>query len=139
VSSGASTRQQARGSTAIAPKRIGCDKAGVRCHDQCLKLLIAALLPAVGGCTAQVYHPTKSPAQMQADVALCTHQANKEVWYDPIAALYRAYDCLEDKGYRRSNKDFASQVERAFGESRKEQDGAKPCRVPCLPAGARPQ
>jgi hypothetical protein len=96
-------------------------------------LLAPAFL--VSGCTAQVYHPTKSPAEMQADVALCTREANHEVWYDPIAALYRAYDCLEDKGYRRSNKDFASQVERAFGEARQEQQGpAKPCRVPCLPA-----
>lgn len=106
----------------------------------CLKLLIPALLPALAGCTAQVYHPTKSASEMQADVALCTRQANKDYWFDPVAALYHAYDCLEDKGYRRSHKDFASQVEQAFGEARKEQEErAKPCRVPCLPPGTRPQ
>jgi hypothetical protein len=94
-------------------------------------LLPAPLLLAVG-CTAQVYHPTKSPAQMQADVQLCTKQANKDYWFDPIAALYRSYDCLEAKGYRRSHKDFAAQVEQAFGEARREQEGpVAPCRVPC--------
>jgi hypothetical protein len=71
---------------------------------------------------------------MQADVTLCTREANKDYWFDPIAALYRAYDCLEAKGYRRSHKDFASQVEQAFGEARREQEGpVQPCRVPCPP------
>jgi hypothetical protein len=107
---------------------------------QRLTLLIPALSTALGACTAQVYHPTKSASEMQADVELCTREAHREMWYDPIAALYRAYDCLEDKGYRRSSKDFASQVERAFGEARKEQEGpVKPCRVPCVPPGPRPQ
>ena len=94
--------------------------------------LAPCLLLAAAGCTAQVYHPTKGPAEMQADIALCTHEANKDYWFDPIAALYHAYDCLEDKGYRRSHKDFTAQVERAFGEARKEQEGpVKPCHVPC--------
>ena len=109
----------------------------MHCRETHPRLLLPALLIAAAGCTAQVYQPTTSPAEMQADVKLCTRLANEEVWYDPIAALYRAYDCLEDKGYRRSNKDFASQVERAFGEARVEQQGrAKPCKVPCLAPGA---
>jgi hypothetical protein len=110
-------------------------EGGVRLSIRLLTPL-APIMALVSGCAAQVYHPTKSASEMQADVTLCTREANHEVWFDPIAALYRAYDCLEDKGYRRSSKDFASQVERAFGEARHEQEApSKPCRVPCVPPG----
>jgi hypothetical protein len=51
---------------------------------------------------------------------------------DPIAALYHAYDCLEAKGYRRSDKDFATQVDRALGEHPAQPPApALPCRIPC--------
>jgi hypothetical protein len=90
----------------------------------------AAALPA---CTANVYHPTKSAAEMQADVDSCTSRANRRYWMDPVAALYRAYDCLEARGYQRSEGDFSARVERALGERRRERAAAtaEPCAVPC--------
>lgn len=92
---------------------------------------------AIPACTATVYHPTKSGAEMQADVDLCSRQANRRYWMDPIAALYNAYDCLEAKGYSRDERDFAARVERAMGE--RDGSGAQPpsaaprgpCPVPC--------
>ncbi|HEX8191320.1 MAG TPA: hypothetical protein VF552_00325, partial [Allosphingosinicella sp.] len=80
--------------------------------------LAAAAAVAVQACTASVYHPTKSAGEMQADVNLCTRESNRRYWMDPIAALYNAYDCLEAKGYSRSRRDFAAQVETALGEGR---------------------
>lgn len=104
------------------------------------KLLPLAAVAAVTvqACTASVYHPTKSAAEMQADVDLCTDDANRRYWMDPIAALYNAYDCLEAKGYSRNRRDFATKVERALGEGRPaaaakaaEEQRRLPCQVPC--------
>ena len=92
--------------------------------------LIAAALPA---CTAAVTHPTKSASEMQADIDECTRRANRRYWMDPVAALYRSYDCLEARGYQRDEDDMAAQVERALGERRRPASpgNAEPCRVPC--------
>lgn len=88
---------------------------------------------ALAGCAANVYHPTKTGAEMQADVDACTTRANRRYWMDPVAALYRAYDCLEARGYQRDERDFAARVERALGERRREraERAAEPCAVPC--------
>ena len=103
-------------------------------------VLPLAALAGLGiqACTASVYHPTKSASEMQADVDLCTHAANRRYWMDPIAALYNAYDCLEAKGYSRNRRDFATRVERALGEGRPaaaaeaaEERRRLPCQVPC--------
>ena len=97
-----------------------------------MKLLPLALLPLLGACTAQVTHPTKTLAEQQADIHFCTSQAKHKYWMDPIAALYHAYDCLEAKGYKRSEKDLAAQVEHAVGERpAAPQPPGQPCRVPC--------
>ncbi|MDB5694315.1 MAG: hypothetical protein JWO81_3378 [Alphaproteobacteria bacterium] len=95
-------------------------------------LLLGVLLVALAACAAQVSNPSKTLAEQQADIGFCTKQARHKYWMDPIAALYHAYDCLEAKGYRRSDKDFATQVDRAFGE-RPSQPPApvQPCRIPC--------
>jgi hypothetical protein len=100
--------------------------------------LAAAAALAVQACTASVYHPTKSGAEMQADVDLCTRRANRRYWMDPVAALYNAYDCLEAKGYSRDEGDFAARVERALGEREAPKAAARepkarrlPCQVPC--------
>ena len=92
-------------------------------------LLLPALLLAA--CTAKVTHPTKTAAEMQADISYCTAQANKTYWMDPVAALYHAYDCLDAKGYKRDEHDFATEVERALGEAPKKKGPILPCRVPC--------
>lgn len=94
------------------------------------RFLPLALLVPLAACTASVYHPTKSREEMRADVNGCTDEANRRYWMDPVAALYNAYDCLEARGYRRDNRDFAARVERALGEDRRRPIGS-PCRVPC--------
>lgn len=97
-----------------------------------MKQLLILLVPALAACTAQVTNPNKTLAEQQADIHFCTSQANHQYWMDPIAALYHAYDCLEAKGYKRSKRDFAAQVERALGEGPPTpQAPAQPCRVPC--------
>jgi hypothetical protein len=93
-----------------------------------LALLAAAVL---SGCTAAVYHPTKSGAEMQADIDQCTSQAQRRYWMDPVAALYRSYDCLEARGYQRDEDDVATRVERALGERPPPRRTAEPCRIPC--------
>ena len=100
-----------------------------------LPLSLAAIV-AAPACTASVYHPTKSAAEMSADVHQCTDRANRRYWMDPIAALYNAYDCLEARGYQRNERDLSARVERALGErpppARRTAAGERlPCRVPC--------
>ncbi|HEX9963876.1 MAG TPA: hypothetical protein VGB04_02720 [Allosphingosinicella sp.] len=94
--------------------------------------LLAALL---AGCTAQVSHPTKTLAEQQVDVELCTSEANRKYWMDPVAALLNAYDCLEAKGYRKEKSRLKAQVERAAGDDRDRRrdrgEPQKPCAVPC--------
>ena len=98
-----------------------------------MKIQNLLALALVASCApAQVTHPTNSPAQMQADVNLCTDQANRDYWIDPIAAMYHAYDCLEAKGYERDSSHISSKVERALGEAKKKPRApARPCAVPC--------
>jgi hypothetical protein len=99
-------------------------------------LPVPLILPLIAACTASVTHPTKTEAEMRTDIDLCTRDANRRYWMDPVAALYNAYDCLEAKGYRRSRNDMAAQVERALGEDRaRPRPPAAPCRVPCRPDG----
>lgn len=95
----------------------------------------ALLALAAAACTAQVSHPTKTLAEQQVDVDLCTSAANRKYWMDPIAALLNAYDCLEAKGYRKEKNSLKVQVERAAGEDRERRrsrgEPQKPCAVPC--------
>lgn len=100
-------------------------------------LALAALAASalLAGCATEVTHPTKSVAEMQADIDLCTGEAERRYWMDPIAALYNSYDCLEARGYERNRKGFAARVERALGEAPARRAAAaqpgKPCKVPC--------
>jgi hypothetical protein len=97
-----------------------------------MKLLPLVLVVLVSACAAEVTHPSKNAAEMQADIDLCTDEANRKYWMDPIAALYNAYDCLEAKGYKRGRGDLASKVEKAMGEAPPSPKGpVQPCRVPC--------
>jgi hypothetical protein len=118
-------------------------------------LLALPLALASGGCSAKVSHPTKSLAEQQVDIDLCSDQANRKYWMDPIAALYNAYDCLEAKGYQRGDRAVAAKVEKAVAEpvgggsaNGSQRAGAAsagpaaptgaaplPCRVPCKPKG----
>ena len=98
-----------------------------------MKLLFLLGFALVSACApARVTHPGKTPVEMQADIDLCTKEANRTYWMDPVAAMYNAYDCLEAKGYQRDSAHFSSQVERALGEApAKPTEPAQPCAVPC--------
>ena len=89
------------------------------------------LFTLTGGCAAQVTHPTKSLADMQVDIDGCTTAANRKYWMDPVAALYNAYDCLEDKGYERADADVSARVKKAVSQAPAPAEGSLPCRVPC--------
>jgi hypothetical protein len=94
-----------------------------------LLLPIAALAPS---CATQVYHPTKSEIEMQADIQLCSDEANRKFWMDSIAALYNAYDCLEAKGYTRAQSSAGERVEKAVAAGAKTKGApVEACRVPC--------
>ena len=97
-----------------------------------MKNVLAFLPLMLAACTAQVTHPTKTLAEQQVDIDFCTNEANHKYWMDPIAALLHAYDCLEAKGYQRSNAHVSSRVESAVrGKDRPAVRPAQPCRVPC--------
>jgi hypothetical protein len=94
--------------------------------------LSALLLTA---CTAQVSHPTKALAEQQVDIDVCTSDANRKYWMDPVAALLNAYDCLEAKGYVKEKSGLKAKVERSAGEDRVRRknrgEPQKPCTIPC--------
>lgn len=60
-----------------------------------------ALLPLLAGCAAQVYHPTRTRAEQERDIRICSEHAKLAEPMEPIAALNVAYECLEKKGYQR--------------------------------------
>jgi hypothetical protein len=98
-----------------------------------MKALLPALVLLLSACTAQVTHPTKTLAEQQVDIDFCTREANHKYWMDPIAALLHAYDCLEAKGYKRTNRHVSERVESAVrGKDRPPTRPSAPCRVPCL-------
>jgi hypothetical protein len=96
---------------------------------------IALLALVLGACTAQVTHPTKTLAEQQVDIDVCTSDANRKYWMDPVAALLNAYDCLEAKGYKKERSGLKAKVERSAGEDRLRRrdrgEPQKPCTVPC--------
>ena len=56
---------------------------------------------ALGGCATQVYHPTRTRAEQERDIQICSEHAKLTEPLEPIAALSVAYECLEKKGYKR--------------------------------------
>ena len=65
---------------------------------------LLALLPLLAGCATQVWHPSKTAAEQRRDVQLCTDHGTLSQPLEPVAALNIAYDCLEQKGYRRGKR-----------------------------------
>ena len=78
----------------------------------------------LGACATKVYHPTKSDAEMRADVDVCSDDANRRYWMDPVAAMLNAKDCLKAKGYSKNRPGLTAQVETRVREG-------QPCAVPC--------
>jgi hypothetical protein len=63
--------------------------------------LAVAFIPLLAGCATQVYHPTRTLAEQKRDIDICSEHAKLVEPMEPIAALKVAYECLEQKGYRR--------------------------------------
>jgi hypothetical protein len=59
------------------------------------------LLLALTGCATQVYHPTRTRAEQERDIRICSEHGKLAEPMEPVAALNVAYQCLEKKGYRR--------------------------------------
>ena len=104
-----------------------------------LLLVLPAL--ALAACVAKVSHPTKTQADMQADIDRCIDEAvagrPAGLAIDPLGELEDTYDCLEKLGYSRgkATRDevatrAAERPPRHQGHDRKP---AEPCRVPCKP------
>ena len=93
---------------------------------------VLAFVALLGACTTTVTHPSKSEPEMRADIDLCTESATTKFWYDAVTALYDAYHCLEEKGYKRTAQGWSEEVQRSMGSKR---DAAparnQPCVVPC--------
>ena len=101
----------------------------VGCRMKAMLPICAALLC---GCTTTVTHPSKNQQEMRVDIDLCTEAATTKYWYDAVTALYEAYGCLEEKGYKRTAHGWSEQVEQAMGERRaKSSEPNRPCVVPC--------
>lgn len=102
-----------------------------------IRAFTLGLTMALGGCAAKVSHPTKTLAEQQVDIDLCTDQANGKYWMDPVAALLNAYDCLDAKGYKRGEAGMAAKVKQGMDASSRRSgppapaEAPKPCRVPC--------
>lgn len=59
------------------------------------------LLLLLAGCATQVYHPTRTRAEQERDIKICSEHAKLVEPMEPIAALNVAYECLAKKGYKR--------------------------------------
>ncbi|HEY0445162.1 MAG TPA: hypothetical protein VGD19_01780 [Allosphingosinicella sp.] len=59
------------------------------------------LLALLAGCATEVYQPGKTREQTQRDIHICSEHAKLVAPYNPVSTLEVAYECLEQKGYRR--------------------------------------
>ncbi len=115
---------------------MGEKRGGACARVDVMKFLALGALLLVSACATAVSHPTKTTAEMQTDIKLCSDEANRKFWMDSIAALYNAYDCLEGKGYKREEPALGAGLDRTLGAAPKPKPGpVQPCRVPCRKGG----
>ena len=69
-----------------------------------MKTLLLLLIPLLGACATQVWHPTRTQAEQRRDIAICTDHGALSEPLEPVAALNVAYECLERKGYQRGRR-----------------------------------
>ena len=96
---------------------------------------------ALAACVTEVSHPTKTKAEMQADIDRCIDQAVEGrpagLSIDPLGELEDTYVCLEKLGYSRgkATRDEVATRTAQRPPRRVEPEGeakpAEPCRVPC--------
>lgn len=113
-------------------------------------LLLLLALPLCA-CVTKLSHPTKTAAEMRADIDGCVDQAvagrpAKGIALDPLGELDDAHDCLEKLGYRKGETRQATlaahqaltvpAARREAGQAAAAAPAAKaaagqPCRIPC--------
>jgi len=100
-----------------------------------MRLYIVAIAFAAAGCTTKMSHPTRTAAQQQTDIKLCSVAAQRKYQLDVLAQIAAAFNCLEHKGYRRERTDVSISLHHALGvpppPSRAAQMPKGPCQVPC--------
>ncbi len=68
------------------------------------KISALILVPLLAGCATQVWHPTRTAAEQRRDIKACTDHGTLSEPLEPVAALNIAYECLDQKGYRRGQR-----------------------------------
>lgn len=66
--------------------------------------MAARLLPLLGllaACATEVYQEGRTKQQTQRDIEICSEHGKLVAPFNPVSALEVAYECLEQKGYRR--------------------------------------
>ena len=96
-----------------------------------MKIAVLPLLLLGAGCTTAVYNPDKSRTDMKADIAMCEREANRLHYWDRVAALQFAYDCLAAKGYSREQSAIIEGAKEPRQDGRSKPEPGQPCRVPC--------
>ncbi|MDT9599085.1 hypothetical protein [Sphingosinicella rhizophila] len=91
-----------------------------------MRMSLLPLLMLASGCTMAVYNPEKGRQEAQADIESCKQEANRRHYWDRMAALNVANQCLEAKGYRRGPA--AGPV---ASDGRRKPDPGQPCEIPC--------
>jgi hypothetical protein len=109
------------------------------------------LLLPLCACVTKLSHPTKTEAEMRADIDRCVEQAvadrpAKGLALDPLGELDDAHDCLEKLGYSKGQTQQATVAahkaltvpasRNAAGQAPMRtpvpKASAQPCRVPCV-------
>jgi hypothetical protein len=97
-----------------------------------MKMSLLPLLVFMSGCATAVYNPEKGREEAQADIDACKEEANRRYYWDRVAALNLANECLEGKGYRRSPAGSGStHQERERDTTRPKPPPGQPCEIPC--------
>jgi hypothetical protein len=65
--------------------------------------LLLPLLTLLVGCATEVYQEGKTQEQTRKDIHTCSEHAKLVAPFNPVSALEVAYECLEQKGYKRRN------------------------------------
>lgn len=113
-------------------------------------LLLLLALPLCA-CVTKLSHPTKTAAEMRADIDGCVDQAvaarpAKGIALDPLGELDDAYECLGRLGYSKGETRQATlaahqaltvpTTKAAAGQAPSAAPGTKaagkPCRIPCV-------
>lgn len=69
-----------------------------------MKACAILLTPLLAGCATQVWHPTRTQAEQRRDIEICSDHAKLSDALEPVSTLQIAYDCLEQKGYKRGRR-----------------------------------